>query len=460
VTSISPTGGPLAGGTTITITGTGFVSGATVKIGVNSATGVVFGSATSLTVVTPSGTGAQSVVVTNPDTQSSNTNINFTYEAAPTISSFTPTTGVIGTSVTINGTNFIGANSVSFGGVAATSYNVNSGGTQITAVIGNRATGTISVVTPSGTATSSGIFTLTGSSGITTTGSTSYPTTNIGNTSTGTAGNLSNYIEADKYTTTVPFTAQAIHTYGTASGNVKVSIYSDSSGNPGSKLFTEVASAVTANTWSNITIPNTYLAPGTYWIVFNCDTANAVTHSTGVTGSTRYYKSLTYATAFPSPGGSGWTAGASQTEDCTYISGVQIEGYAKATQVTLSAGNVSINSVSFYSAAAGNVSLAIYSNVSSAPSALLWQSSSTACTASAWNTINISTGTPTNLSLNSGTYWLVWEWNSPNSGPSYSAGSTGTGNYIVATYGSFPTSWPSGISTSENWSIYVSYTIN
>ncbi|HEY33294.1 MAG TPA: hypothetical protein G4O10_09370, partial [Dehalococcoidia bacterium] len=39
VTSISPTSGPAAGGTSVTITGTNFVNGATVTIGGASATG-------------------------------------------------------------------------------------------------------------------------------------------------------------------------------------------------------------------------------------------------------------------------------------------------------------------------------------------------------------------------------------------------------------------------------------
>ena len=48
-------------------------------------------------------------------------------------------------------------------------------------------------------------------------------------------------LTASKYTTTVPLTVNQIKTYGTAAGNVKVSIYTDSSGSPGTRLFTEVA---------------------------------------------------------------------------------------------------------------------------------------------------------------------------------------------------------------------------
>ena len=71
LTSVSPTSGPTAGGTTITLTGTNFVSGATVRVGGTAATNVAFVSATQLTARTPAGTaGARDVQVTNPDGQS------------------------------------------------------------------------------------------------------------------------------------------------------------------------------------------------------------------------------------------------------------------------------------------------------------------------------------------------------------------------------------------------------
>ena len=79
---------------------------------------------------------------------------------APAISSFTPTSGPVGTTVTINGTNLSGATAVKFTNTAA-SYTVNSA-TQITATVPSGATsGPISATTPSGTATSSGSFTVT-----------------------------------------------------------------------------------------------------------------------------------------------------------------------------------------------------------------------------------------------------------------------------------------------------------
>jgi len=124
VTSTNPTSGPTSGGTSVTLTGTGFVNGATVTIGGVPATGVTWNSATSITLTTPAGTaGAKNVVVTNPDTQSGTMTNGFTYAAAPTVTSINPTSGTTlgGTSVTLTGSNFIiGATTVTIGGASCT----------------------------------------------------------------------------------------------------------------------------------------------------------------------------------------------------------------------------------------------------------------------------------------------------------------------------------------------------
>jgi len=66
VVSVSPSSGPIAGGTTVTITGTNFVSGSTtVSFGGAAGTSVNVSGSTSLTVVSPAHTGGQvDVVVT------------------------------------------------------------------------------------------------------------------------------------------------------------------------------------------------------------------------------------------------------------------------------------------------------------------------------------------------------------------------------------------------------------
>jgi hypothetical protein len=84
----------------------------------------------------------------------------FTIGTAPTISSFTPTSGLVGSRVTLTGTGFSGASAVSFNGVAAASFKVASD-TKITARVPAGATsGSISVTTPDGTATSATSFTV------------------------------------------------------------------------------------------------------------------------------------------------------------------------------------------------------------------------------------------------------------------------------------------------------------
>jgi subtilisin-like proprotein convertase family protein len=68
ITSVLPNAGPNTGGTTVTITGTGFEPGATVAFGSLSAASVTFVSSTVLTAVTPSSSsGTVPVVLANPD---------------------------------------------------------------------------------------------------------------------------------------------------------------------------------------------------------------------------------------------------------------------------------------------------------------------------------------------------------------------------------------------------------
>jgi hypothetical protein len=86
VTSISPVSGPIAGGTTVTIRGSGFVAGATVAIGGVAATGVVVGGPASLTAVTGAhATGLADVTVTIPGPRSATLAQGFFYstDAAP-----------------------------------------------------------------------------------------------------------------------------------------------------------------------------------------------------------------------------------------------------------------------------------------------------------------------------------------------------------------------------------------
>jgi hypothetical protein len=80
---------------------------------------------------------------------------------APTISSFTPTSGPVGKGVTISGAYFTGSSMVAFNGVAATNVTVTNATTLVATVPSGATSGPISVTTSGGTATSATPFTVT-----------------------------------------------------------------------------------------------------------------------------------------------------------------------------------------------------------------------------------------------------------------------------------------------------------
>jgi len=80
ITGISPSSGPLAGGTAVTITGTGFRAGATITVGGTTLTGITVVSSSSITGTTAIGSaGARDVVVTNSDGQLATLPSGFSY---------------------------------------------------------------------------------------------------------------------------------------------------------------------------------------------------------------------------------------------------------------------------------------------------------------------------------------------------------------------------------------------
>jgi uncharacterized repeat protein (TIGR03803 family) len=152
--SIMTTSG--AAGQTLEVLGTDLTGATAVKFGgVSSSFTVV--SDTYITAVIPAnGTTGPVTVTTAGGTLTSNK----TFAITPVISSFTPASGPVGTTVTIAGTGFVGATQVTFGGVKATSFTVNSG-THITAKVPPGAvTGKIAVKTGGGAATSKSSFTV------------------------------------------------------------------------------------------------------------------------------------------------------------------------------------------------------------------------------------------------------------------------------------------------------------
>jgi hypothetical protein len=167
ITGLNPKHGPEAGGTSVTIAGSGFTgtTGATgVKFGATNATAYTVDSDTQITATAPAGAGTVNVVVTNGANSSPNTAADdYTYDppaGTPTVTAVAPAEGPAagGTAVTITGTGFTGAScptAVQFGGTAATSCNVVDA-THITATSPAHAAGKVHVTVTNGGLTSVG----------------------------------------------------------------------------------------------------------------------------------------------------------------------------------------------------------------------------------------------------------------------------------------------------------------
>lgn len=152
ITSFSPMDGKIY--SKVTIKGVNFTGATAVTIGGYNVFSFTVNSATSITAEVGFG-GSGNVVVKTPSGTASLA--GFAYHEAPFIENFTPSAGMAGTVVTITGIAFTGATVVSFGGVAAQSFTVNSS-TKITATVGEGRGGLIRVTTPYGTDTISGFI--------------------------------------------------------------------------------------------------------------------------------------------------------------------------------------------------------------------------------------------------------------------------------------------------------------
>ncbi len=151
VTSVSPSDGTTGGGETIVVKGTNFVSGAVVSFGSTPATSTTYNSATQLTAVAPAHAAGTVDVTVATVGGTSATSTKDTYAFGPaTITSFAPTSGVTGSTVTITGTGFTAGTAVKFTGPSSTTLAspkvTFTSGTSIKAVVPNGAvTGPITV---------------------------------------------------------------------------------------------------------------------------------------------------------------------------------------------------------------------------------------------------------------------------------------------------------------------------
>jgi len=153
ITSVVPSSGPTAGGTTVTINGTELLS-ATLTFGGNAGT-VTADTATSITVTTPaSGVAGPVPVVVTTSGGSFTSAMGFNYiPGPPSVTAINPTSGPAagGTTVSLSGTGFTGATAIMFGSSAATTMAVNSDSSATAVSPAGSGTVDVTVVTPRGT---------------------------------------------------------------------------------------------------------------------------------------------------------------------------------------------------------------------------------------------------------------------------------------------------------------------
>jgi hypothetical protein len=152
VSSFSPASGPI--GTSVDVRGANFTGATTVEFNGTQASFTV-DSDSELHATVPSGATDGPITVTTP-AGSGTSHSSFT--VSPSITSFSPTSGLVGTMVDIRGANFTGATGVKFTGSWAYYFRVDSDTEIHAAVPSGATTGPISITTADGTATSSSSF--------------------------------------------------------------------------------------------------------------------------------------------------------------------------------------------------------------------------------------------------------------------------------------------------------------
>jgi hypothetical protein len=150
VSTVSPIAGPVAGGGTLTLTGTGFRTGALITVGGTACTSVSVSSLTSATCILPAkpaSVTAYTVTVTNTDFQTGSKPTAYTYQPPPTVTSVAFNAGALGglTDVTVTGTGFVAGATVDFGGSACGAPFSVVNGTTITCRTSAHAVGPVTV---------------------------------------------------------------------------------------------------------------------------------------------------------------------------------------------------------------------------------------------------------------------------------------------------------------------------
>jgi len=120
-----------------------------------------------------------------------------------------------------------------------------------------------------------------------------------------------NYFHLTRYTANQSGVIDILRVFCIASGNIKVAIYTDNGGEPGSLLNAINTGTTVYSGWNSIPIPSTAVTAGAnYWLAMCTDSIIMGAQST--TNSIRRFKPLSYATfTFPVQAGTGFTVDSS-----------------------------------------------------------------------------------------------------------------------------------------------------
>jgi bacillolysin len=160
-TSFAPTSGPV--GTVVTLTGQGFTGASSVTFNGTAATAFTVASDQEIWATVPAGARSGYIAITTPQgTATSSRMYEVTVASGgPVITSFSPASGPVGTSLTILGSNFTGATAVAVNGTPVSTFNVVNAGRVTATVAAGTTSGPISVATPAATCLSATDFNVT-----------------------------------------------------------------------------------------------------------------------------------------------------------------------------------------------------------------------------------------------------------------------------------------------------------
>lgn len=325
ISSISPSTGSTAGGTTFTIAGTGLTTGTSVTIGGAAVSGLAFASATSMTGLTPAGSvGAQDVVVTNAAGTATLTG-GFTYTvSAPTLSGVSPASGSAGGSIVIFGSAFVAGTTVTIGGTPLVGLAIQSQGTITGTIPAGAGTVDVVVTNANGTSMLTGGFTYAAAPSATilasaATGEAPFSVTlSVSSSNLGTIANIAWDIDADDglvdgdevFDVEGTSATSIIRTYGLPGSYTVLVVVTDLAGNTASAAVTITvtdppapATTITADAATGavpLTVTYTVASPSASAVAYQWDFDGDGEFDAQTTGAP---PASTVSTTFLSPGG-------------------------------------------------------------------------------------------------------------------------------------------------------------